>query len=170
MNIDRFDDLYARHGAAVYARCCRLLDDHVAAEDAAQEIFLRVHRHIDSAPAQGPDEALRWMLRIATNYCLNMLRDRRRRPIPIEDLAGLAGGVCPEAGLAARDLGRRLTLRAPEHIRAVAWSYHVEGWAQHEIALELGISRRTVVNYLGAFAVLARRFDAGASAPPGVCA
>jgi RNA polymerase sigma-70 factor, ECF subfamily len=159
MGYDRFEDLYARYGAAIYARCCRLLDDQAAAEDAAQEIFLRVHRHIGSAPVHAPDEALRWMFRIATNYCLNMLRDRKRRPIPTEDLADLACDGSLEEGIAERDLGRRLTMRAPEHIRAVAWSYHVEGLAQHEIAEEFGISRRTVVNYLGAFAAFARKFE-----------
>jgi RNA polymerase sigma-70 factor (ECF subfamily) len=156
---ERFEDLYVRHGTAVFARCRRLLDDHAAAEDAAQETFLRVHHHIRSAPAHDPDEALRWMFRIATNYCLNMLRDRRRRPIPTDDLAQLAGRDSGEELMADRDLGRRLTLQAPEHIRAVAWSYHVEGLAQQEIADEFGISRRTVVNYLGAFTTFARKFE-----------
>jgi DNA-binding transcriptional regulator LsrR (DeoR family) len=53
-------------------------------------------------------------------------------------------------------------MRAPAHLRAVAWLYHVEGLAQHEIANELGISRRTVVNYLNAFNEYAERFP-GAS-------
>jgi RNA polymerase sigma-70 factor (ECF subfamily) len=163
---DRFEDLYVRHGAAVFARCRRLLDDHAAAEDAAQETFLRVHHHIRSAPAHDPDETLRWMFRIATNYCLNMLRDRRRRPIPTDDLAQVAGREVGEEQIADRDLSRRLTLQAPEHIRAVAWSYHVEGLAQQEIADEFGISRRTVVNYLGAFTTFARKFERSLVARP----
>jgi RNA polymerase sigma-70 factor (ECF subfamily) len=163
---DRFEDLYVRHGAAVFARCRRILDDHALAEDAAQETFLRVHHHIRSAPAHDSDETLRWMFRIATNYCLNMLRDRRRRPVPTADLSHLADHDSGEDLLADRDLGRRLTLHAPEHIRAVAWRYHVEGLAQQEIADEFGISRRTVVNYLGAFTTFARKFERKLTAPP----
>jgi len=156
MSADRFNALYENYGPAIFARCCRLLDDRSAAEDAAQEVFLRVHRHIGSAPAN--DEALRWMFRITTNYCLNMLRDRKLRPAPTDDYAHVVGVACPEERIADRDLSRRLTMRAPAHLRAVAWLYHAEGLAQHEIANELGISRRTVVNYLNAFNVYAERF------------
>jgi RNA polymerase sigma-70 factor (ECF subfamily) len=156
MHTDRFQSLYDSYGPAIFARCCRLLDDRSAAEDAAQEIFLRVHRHIGSAPEH--DEALRWMFRITTNYCLNMLRDRKLRPTPTDDVSRMVGVDCPEDRIVDRDLGRRLTLRAPAHLRAVAWLYHVVGLAQHEIAQQLNISRRTVVNYLGAFNDYAEHF------------
>jgi RNA polymerase sigma-70 factor (ECF subfamily) len=156
MQPERFNALYENYGRAIFARCCRLLDDRSAAEDASQEIFLRVHRHLESAPAN--DEALRWMFRITTNYCLNMLRDRKLRPAPTDDLSQVVGVACPEERLADRDLGRRLAMRAPAHLRTVAWLYHVEGLAQQEIADELGISRRTVVNYLSAFNEYAERF------------
>jgi RNA polymerase sigma-70 factor (ECF subfamily) len=155
MPADRFNALYTHYGSAIFARCCRLLDDRSAAEDASQEIFLRVHRHIGAAPAN--DQALRWMFRITTNYCLNMLRDRKLRPTPTDDYADLVGVDSPEEHLADRDLGRRLTQRAPAHLRAVAWLYHVEGLGQQEIAEQLGISRRTVVNYLSAFSEYADR-------------
>jgi RNA polymerase sigma-70 factor (ECF subfamily) len=150
MQADRFNALYTSYGSAVRARCCRLLEDQSAAEDAAQEVFLRVHRHIGSAPAD--EEALRWMFRITTNYCLNMLRDRKLRPTPTDDLSRLVTTGCPEERFAHRDLARRLTSRAPAHLRAVAWLYHVEERDQQEVADELGVSRRTVVNYLAAFA------------------
>jgi DNA-directed RNA polymerase specialized sigma24 family protein len=55
-----------------------LLGDRAAAEDAIQETFLRVQRHLDRAPDAG--EALIWVYRIATNYCLNEIRDRKLRP------------------------------------------------------------------------------------------
>jgi RNA polymerase sigma-70 factor (ECF subfamily) len=156
MHSPRFQSLYENYGPAVFARCCRLLEDRSAAEDAAQEVFLRVHRHIGSAPSDA--EALRWMFRITTNYCLNMLRDRKLRPTPTDDVTRMVDAGCSEDRLAARDLGRRLTMRAPAHLRAVAWLHHVEGMAQHEVAQQLGISRRTVVNYLAAFNEYAARF------------
>jgi RNA polymerase sigma-70 factor (ECF subfamily) len=156
MPSDRFSDLYENYGPAIYARCCRILDNRASAEDAAQETFLRVHRHIDSVPPR--DEALRWMYRIATNYCLNVLRDGRREREPIGDLPEIADAGISEERLADCDLVRRLVRRAPQSIRVAAWLYHVDGLHQHEIARELGVSRRTVVNHLAAFAEHARKF------------
>jgi RNA polymerase sigma-70 factor, ECF subfamily len=58
--------------------------DPAAAEDAAQETFLRVYRHLARVPADR--EALHWIYRVATNLCLNELRDRSVRAVPTGDL------------------------------------------------------------------------------------
>src|SRR5438128_9238202 len=152
---DRLTVLYKTHGPAIYARCRRLLADHALAEDAAQETFLRVHRHLDAAP--NADEALRWIYRIATNYCLNKLRDRKNAPILVEDLES-APAELGEERLANRDLATKLVVRAPEQVRTAAWLYHVDGMDQSEVAEVLGVSRRTVVNYLSTFARHAKKF------------
>ncbi|HXI59778.1 MAG TPA: sigma-70 family RNA polymerase sigma factor [Polyangia bacterium] len=162
----RFRQLYAAYSSTIYTRCRRILGDGAAAEDAAQETFLRVHRHIETAPCDR--DVLRWIFRIATNYCLNVLRDRRARPTVSDDLTGLAGIRSPEDHIADRDLGWQLTRRAPPQMRDAAVLYHVYGLVQSEIAEELGVSRRTVVNYLGAFADYARRARIhGAGEPAG---
>ncbi len=70
-------ELYRRYGAVIYSRCHRILRNNAAAEDAAQETFLRVHRHLSSVPQA--EEAVRWIYRIATNHCLNELRRERMR-------------------------------------------------------------------------------------------
>jgi RNA polymerase sigma-70 factor (ECF subfamily) len=154
MSDDRLVELYRAYGGAVYARCRRLLGDAQAAEDAAQETFLRVHRHLARAP--DARQALRWIYRIATNYCLNELRNRRHRPHPVERLPEpdpLPDGV---DRLADRDLVRHIVEQVPEKLRAVAFLHHVDGLEQAEVAAVLGISRRTVVNRLAEFAARAR--------------
>src|SRR6267378_1378915 len=78
MTEDRLTPLYRTYGPIIYARCMKLLGDRATAEDATQETFMRVHRHLDKAPDS--TEALAWIYRIATNYCLNEIRDRKRRP------------------------------------------------------------------------------------------
>jgi RNA polymerase sigma-70 factor (ECF subfamily) len=154
-NGDRLTQLYKTHGPAIYARCRRLLTDHALAEDAAQETFLRVHRHLDAAP--NADEALRWIYRIATNYCLNKLRDQKNAPILVEELTSPPVDWGEER-LANRDLASRLIMRAPEQVRTAAWLYHVDGMDQAEVAAVLGVSRRTVVNYLATFSRHAKKF------------
>jgi RNA polymerase sigma-70 factor (ECF subfamily) len=152
---DRLTLLYKMYGPAIYARCRRLLSDEALAEDAAQETFLRVHRHLDAAPSS--DEALRWIYRIATNYCLNKIRDRKNAPIPVEDLSSPPVDVGEER-IANRDLASRLIMRSPEQVRTAAWLYHVDGMDQAEVAAVLGVSRRTVVNYLATFSRDAKKF------------
>lgn len=160
---ERLAELYRRYGPTIYARCRRLLRDEVAAEDATQEVFLRVFRHIETAPSD--QAALAWIYRISTNYCLNQIRDRSRQAEPVEELPEQAGEH-PEPPMIDRDLALRLLQRAPENLRAPAVLYYVDGLEQAQVAEVLGISRRTVINRLGEFANRARKFvgrDAGSA-------
>lgn len=154
---DHLSTLYRRYGPIIYSRCVRLLGDDAAAEDATHETFLRVHRHLDRAP--DVREALGWIYRIATNYCLNEIRDRRRRPTPIDPLPELHSDDLGPV-FSDRDLVARLVHRCPAKLRAVAWLYHIDGLEQCEVADALGISRRTVVNRLNDFMANARKFIA----------
>lgn len=153
----RLAELYRRYGPTIYARCRRLLRDDVAAEDATQEVFMRVLRHLASAPDD--TAALAWIYRISTNYCLNQLRDRARQAEPVEVLPEQPTEH-PEPPMLDRDLAMRLLARAPEHLRAPAVLYYVDGLEQTQVAELLGISRRTVINRLAEFGERARKFAA----------
>lgn len=150
---DRLTELYRAYGPVIYARCRRLLGDGAAAEDATQETFMRVHRHLAKADSR---EALAWIYRIATNYCLNEIRNRKRRPELHDELPEIITDT--DAALADRDLAARIVARSPEKLRAVAWLHHVDGLDQGEVARVLDISRRTVVNRLAEFAENAKKF------------
>ncbi|HEX4386659.1 MAG TPA: sigma-70 family RNA polymerase sigma factor [Myxococcales bacterium] len=147
--------LYRQYGPVIYWRCLKLLGDAAAAEDATQETFLRVHRHLEKTPEA--DEALRWIWRIATNRCLNELRDRRRRPEPEETLPELPAEASLEDALADRELVKRIIDRVGAKLRAVAWVHYVDGLDHVEAGRMLGISRRTVANRLADFNEKARK-------------
>jgi RNA polymerase sigma-70 factor, ECF subfamily len=151
----RVNDLYRKFGAVIYSRCRRLLKDDALAEDATQEIFVRVMRHIESAPDD--QAALAWIYRISTNYCLNQIRDRSRQAEPVEELPESASAH-PEPELLDRELAMKLVQRAPENLRAPAILYYVDGLEQEQIARTLGISRRTVINRLNDFMARSRKF------------
>jgi RNA polymerase sigma-70 factor (ECF subfamily) len=146
--------LYSSYGPMIYSRCRRVLDDDAAAEDATQETFMRVQRHLQRAPHSL--EALVWIYRVATNYCLNEIRNRRLHPVPVDVLPDLGTDVAELLG--RRDLAARLIEHAPEKLRAPAYLHYVDGLDQSEVARVLGISRRTVVYRLSAFAENARKF------------
>jgi len=151
----RLVELYRTYGGAIYARCRRILGDHPTAQDATQETFMRVHRHIDRLPDR--QQVLRWIYRIATNYCLNEIRGRKLRPAPVEQLPESQTHGSPDDPIADRQLVQRLVHHVPEKLRTVAWLYHVDGLEQSEVAEILEISRRTVVNRLTEFQERARK-------------
>lgn len=154
MGNDRVTELYRAYGPVIYARCRRLLGDGAAAEDATQETFMRVHRHLAKADSR---EAIAWIYRIATNYCLNEIRNRKRRPMLQEELPEVTTSSV-ESVLADRDLAARIVERAPTKLRVVAWLHYVDGLEQAEVARVLDISRRTVVNRLNEFTQAAHKF------------
>jgi RNA polymerase sigma-70 factor, ECF subfamily len=137
--------LYSAHGRALFIHCLRLLGDAASAEDATQEVFLRVRRHAGRSPEA--TEMRPWLFRIATNHCLNELRSRGVRSRTPPQLTMLATSN-QEDSMAAQNDARRFLERLPPRARAVAWLTYVDGMLQHEVAETLGVSRRTVVNYL----------------------
>lgn len=155
---ERVSSLYRKYGGAIFSRCRRLLKDDTLAEDATQEVFVRVFRHIESAPDDAA--ALAWIYRISTNYCLNQLRDRGRQAEPTapEELPELVGGEIPEEVWLNSDTASRLITRAPEKLQEVAVLYYLDGLEQEQVAKTLGISRRTVINRLQEFVERSRKF------------
>lgn len=136
--------LYERHGRAVLGHCTRLLRDVASAEDATQEVFLRVRRSLRLPPAH----AMRpWLFRVATNYCLNELRRRNVRAHGSPLLAG-SDVTSPEDAFAARSDARGFLAQLTPRARAVTWLTYVDGMLQREVAAALGVSRRTVVSEL----------------------
>ena len=82
----RFDALYRKYLAQVYAYALYELADHHAAEDATERVFLRALAGLPrfrelAAPEDGETSTFRvWLFRIARNVVANDRRARRRRP------------------------------------------------------------------------------------------
>jgi RNA polymerase sigma-70 factor (ECF subfamily) len=83
-----FDKLVLRYQEPVYRTARRILGSHEDADDAVQEIFLRVLRTIGGF--RGESEFSTWLYRIAVNYCLNA--SRRKKIITMLRLDDLAAG------------------------------------------------------------------------------
>jgi RNA polymerase sigma-70 factor (ECF subfamily) len=137
--------LYGEHGPSIRAHCGRLLGDVASAEDATHEVFLRVGRYLGRLPE--PGEMRPWLFRIATNHCLNELRSRGVRARTPPQLTHTTTSNLEDV-MAARNDARRFLERLPPRARAIAWLTYVDGMLQQEVAETLGVSRRTVVNYL----------------------
>jgi RNA polymerase sigma-70 factor (ECF subfamily) len=76
-SLDAFNDLVVTHQDIVFRQALWILGDDAAAEDATQEAFLRAYHHwhtFDGGPFRP------WIMRIATNYCLDQLRRSKAHP------------------------------------------------------------------------------------------
>jgi RNA polymerase sigma-70 factor (TIGR02960 family) len=72
-----FDELTNRYRRELHVHCYRILGSFQDAEDLLQETFLSAWQALESFDGR----SLRaWLYRIATNRCLNYLRDSSRRP------------------------------------------------------------------------------------------
>ena len=157
------EELYRRHAGAVYARCRYLLREDDAARDAAQDVFVRALRALPELRAAASQTA--FLLRAATNHCLNVLRASRaawREEVARVALARSERGIEPDA----RELVRALLGAAPPEAQEVAVLYFVDELTQAEIAQATGRSVPTVRARLREFLGAAR--GALAEAMPGI--
>ena len=156
MEDNELDEAYRRWGGQIYRRCFKLLGDAAAAEDATQEVFVRLMRH---ASRLSPDGGyLAWIYRVATNYCLNVLRDGARLDVCEPAAFAEAEQENVVAQLGARQLSAQLLRRFDEETRAIAVLSLVDGLGRDEVAQVMGLSRKTVGKKLARFMASSQRF------------
>jgi RNA polymerase sigma factor (sigma-70 family) len=159
MDVDGFEAAHRRHAAAVFARCRRILRDDEAARDITQEVFIRCLGHRNHL--RTGRELLGWLYRVATNLCLNFLRDQHFRRTQDAHLAQTQ----PEwrekpSSWEVLELLDGLD----ERTQAIAIYVHVDEMTHEEAAEVAQVTDRTVRNCLARIAEHARG-RAGLSPP-----
>ena len=155
---EAFSQLMSRYSSRIMNFVFQIVHDREAAEDLAQETFVRVylnaHRYRDVARFST------WIFTIAANLAKNEVRNRSRRPtLPLAEEVGLSsdeglvsvvledGGLQPdeetEAGELRRDVARAIDVLPPKY-REVFVLREVEGFSYHEIADMAGLPKGTV--------------------------
>ena len=94
---DAFAQLVAPHRLELHRYCYRMLGSLTDADDLCQETMLVAWRAIGGFC--GRSSLRTWLYRIATNRCLNAIRDQKRRPPPVPvppfDPVGAENPICP---------------------------------------------------------------------------
>ena len=75
---DAFSELYRRYRCRVLSAAYRILRDPQEAQDAAQEIFLKVHRALPGWEP-GRSRLSTWLYRLASNHAVDRWRVQSRR-------------------------------------------------------------------------------------------
>jgi|ERR1051326_384221 RNA polymerase sigma factor (sigma-70 family) len=71
-----FEEAFTVHHRAVYATARAIVREAALAEEVTQEVFLKLYRHLHSAPTA---ELLRpWLLRVTINEARNTIRGQHR--------------------------------------------------------------------------------------------
>jgi RNA polymerase sigma-70 factor (ECF subfamily) len=152
--------LYRAYGDLVLGRCRNLLRSDSDAEEACQEVFLRLWRYRDSF--RGEASPSTFLFKITTSTCLNRLRTRRRHPEELVD--ELPGGAVSDGmldELEARQLLSSLTAAEDERTMACLVYHHLDGMTHDEVGELLGISGAAVRKRISTFRDRARaQYDA----------
>ena len=80
---DAFARLVEAYKQPVYNLAHRMLGNAAEAEDAAQEVFLRAYLKLATYDRERRFST--WLLSIASNYCIDVLRRRRATMVTLED-------------------------------------------------------------------------------------
>jgi RNA polymerase sigma-70 factor (ECF subfamily) len=150
-----FEDLVNKYSRPILDYCRRLVGNAVAAEDLAQEAFVKFY--LGLAAFDPSKRVSPYLYRIAHNHCLDWLRKRKVPTVPLvwedDEGKGLREVDAPDRTLAPDELVERADVRRaidealaalPPTYRGALIMRHREGMSYEEIAEVLGLPLGTV--------------------------
>ncbi len=145
---DCFAELFARHRRRVYMACRGFLSDSAAAEDAAQETFVRIYRKMHSF--QGGNFS-GWLMRIAKNVCIDEWRKRRSEGVVDSELLPEASAVgaqktAPDLHLMVEEVRKEMASLPSEQRNCLEMI--IQGYSYDEIAARTALSIDAVKSHL----------------------
>lgn len=152
---EAFGDLYRAYSRRVRGLCRYLLGSASAADDATNEVFLRVQRAMSSYDTSVPFQ--RWLFSIASHYCIDQLRRGRleQRLFQPDDPASTEAAPTGEPSPLAEFLAaeERARLRSaieelPPKYRAVLVLRYYSELDYNQMAAALGLTRAHVATLL----------------------
>jgi RNA polymerase sigma-70 factor (ECF subfamily) len=131
----------------VYNLAYRMLRNAAEAEDAGQEIFLRAYTKLATYDRQRKFST--WLLTIASNYCIDLLRRRRATFVDIDDVAfalpsEAAGPERSAIDQEQREAVARAVGRLPDTYRLITVLRYYHDLSYEEIEQITGLSEATV--------------------------
>lgn len=151
-----FDEIMARYKRPVISFVCRLTGNAAAAQDLAQEVFVRAWNGMGRFRPAREGSLAAWLFRIARNLCIDRLRRRGHDPLAaaIDDPAAvdhLSAGARPTQQVEADEIGARVATavaQLPEDQRTAFILSEYEGLSYADIAAVMKTSIKSVESRL----------------------
>lgn len=143
-----FEAVLPRYRDRVYRLAFSILRNPSAAEDAAQDVFVRLWRALPSY--NGSAALSTWIYAITRNTCISLLRKRRNlvsidEPIFADDENNVGMQLCaPQEDDSAVVSVERLLDRLPERYRQVVVLFYMEDKSYDQTAAALGLPLGTI--------------------------
>ncbi|MCC6442575.1 MAG: sigma-70 family RNA polymerase sigma factor [Armatimonadetes bacterium] len=149
-----FNGLVARYQEAVYRLAYRMVGDREESKDIVQDTFVKAYRALGTFRRGASFSS--WLLKIASNLCIDHLRQRRNRPLSLD--ASLEGGweplderPSPEESAVQEErvrAVRKAVAGLPDKYRLPLLLRHSHDMSVEEIARMQGQPVGTVKSYL----------------------
>lgn len=146
-----FRDLYTRTSAKLFGVSLRILKDRSEAEEALQEVYVKIWQRADRYVA-GSYSPISWLVAVARNHALDILR--ARKPIADEiDVALEIADLGPDPERAAVDKSERTRIDSclaeldGDKAEAVRGAY-LDGYSYDELAERHGVPLNTMRTWL----------------------
>jgi RNA polymerase sigma-70 factor (ECF subfamily) len=143
---DAFEELVRLHSGPVFRMLTRVIGDPTAAEDAAQEAFVRAWRALPTFRAEAKFST--WLYRIAMNEAYRLLAREQRQPtLPFDDVLHQVPDLSadPLASVQHAELEARLEqaiAQLPAQYRVCVVLRDIESLTNEEAAEVLGLNLR----------------------------
>jgi len=138
----------------IYGLAFRLLGERAAAEDAVQEVYLKIHRAADRIdPLRSPTP---WILTITTNVCRDIFRSASHRmgkaSVSLDEEPEFGASLVPDRntpeedllGKEREELVQEAIQRLPDPLREVVLLHDYQDLGHQEIAEIVGASYAAV--------------------------
>jgi RNA polymerase sigma-70 factor (ECF subfamily) len=146
-----FRDLYGRTSAKLYGVTLRILKDRAEAEEALQEVYVKIWQRADRY-VPGGFSPISWLVAVARNHALDVLRARKPRSDDI-DLALDVADAGPDPEQAAANRGERARIDdclgqlEADKADAVRGAY-LDGFSYEELATRHEVPLNTMRTWL----------------------
>lgn len=147
MNETKMEQLIHDYGNNLLRLCTLYLKDRYLAEDALQEVYIRVWKKYSLFEGQSQEKT--WMTRIAINVCKNYMRSPWHIKTEIQEISELIGKEVNEYQQIDNkiDLMKGI-LKLKEKYRVMILLYYYQELSVKEIAFVLNRKESTVLTHL----------------------